>query len=291
MADAQDEIAGARRDDAPAPPLSPPAWPGWLVATAICVRFFSRLPVPAMPGETDIHAAPDFRMVARALPLAALVIVAPAALTLVMFGLTGLDGLVVGALALAVSIAATGALHEDGLADSADGLFGGQTAERRLAIMKDSRVGSYGAVAIGLSLLLRASALAAILDLGGVGAAIAALLAAACWSRMEGLFLLADEAPARADGASAAVGRPTGSTVWIAAGLSLAIVAALGWAATLPVAGLTLGLALARAVTLGIARIARRFIGGQTGDIIGAAQQCAEIAVYLGLAIVLGGQA
>lgn len=276
----------ANSADMPAAP--PPAWPGWLIATAICVRFFSRLPVPAMPGETDLHAAPDFRAVPRALPLAAPVIALPAALTLTIFGATGLDALVVAALALAVSVAVTGALHEDGLADSADGLFGGRTAERRLEIMKDSRVGSYGAVAIGLSLLLRASALAAIIDMAGIGAGVAALLAAACWSRMEGLFLLADEAPARKDGASAAVGRPTGKTVWIAAGLSLAILAGLGWAGSLPIAGLTLGLAFARALTLGLGRLARRLIGGQTGDIVGAAQQGAEIAIYLGLAIVLG---
>ena len=241
-----------------------------------------------MPGETDLHAAPDFRTVPRALPLAALAIALPAALTLAIFGAAGLAVLVVAALALAVSVAVTGALHEDGLADSADGLFGGRSAERRLEIMKDSRVGSYGAVAIGLSLLLRASALAAIIDTAGSGAGVAALLAAACWSRMEGLFLLADEAPARKDGASAAVGRPTGKTVWIAAGLSLAILVGLGWAGSLPVAGLALGLALARVATLGLGRLARRLIGGQTGDIVGATQQCAEIAIYLGLAIVLG---
>lgn len=268
-----------------------PAWPGWLVATAICIRFYSRLPIPALPGERDIHAAPDFRTVPRALPLAALIIAQPAALVLLAAGLAGLDALVAAALALAVAIAATGGLHEDGLADSADGLFGGQTPARRLEIMKDSRIGSYGALAIGLSLLLRASALAAILDAAGAIAATAALLIAACWSRMEGLFLLADEAPARKDGASAAVGRPGGATIWIAAGLSLLLAVGLGAAAALPVAGLTLGLAFAHASALGIARLARRLIGGQTGDIVGAAQQCAEIGLYLGLALVLGGGA
>jgi len=271
-------------------PATPPApaWPGWVIATAICLRFFSRLPVPAMPGEADIHAAPDFRTVPRALPLAAVVIAIPAALTLALFGAAGLDALVVAALALAVSVVVTGGLHEDGLGDSADGLFGGQTAEQRLEIMKDSRIGSYGAVAIGLSLLLRAAALAAILDAAGALAAAVSLLIAACWSRMEGLFLLAGEPPARRNGASAAVGRPAGLTVWIAAALSLAIVAALGWAGSPPIAGLAPGLLLARAGTLGIGRLARRLIGGQTGDIVGAAQQCAETAIYLGLALALG---
>lgn len=275
-------------DSAARPAAPPPSWPGWLIATAICVRFFSRLPVRAMPGETDLHAAPDFRTVPRALPVAALIIALPAALLLAGLGATGLDALVVAVLTLAISVAVTGALHEDGLADTADGLFGGRTAERRLEIMKDSRIGSYGAVAIGLSLLLRASALSAILDAAGVGAGVAALLSAACWSRMEGLFLLAREAPARKDGASAAVGQPTRGTVWAAVGLSLAIVAVLGWAASLPIAGVLLGLGLARLATMGLGRLARRLIGGQTGDIVGAAQQCAEIAIYLGLAIALG---
>lgn len=275
-------------DSAAMPAAPPPSWPGWLIATAICIRFFSRLPVGAMPGETDLHAAPDFRTEPRALPVAALIIALPASLLLAGLGATGLDALVVAALALTASVAVTGALHEDGLADTADGLFGGRTAARRLEIMKDSRIGSYGAIAIGLSLLLRASALSAILDAAGVGAGVAALLAAACWSRMEGLFLLAREAPARKDGASAAVGQPSRETVRIAVGLSLAILAVLGWAASLPIAGVLLGLGLARLATLGLGRLARRLIGGQTGDIVGAAQQCAEIAIYLGLAIALG---
>jgi adenosylcobinamide-GDP ribazoletransferase len=275
-------------DSAAKPAAPPPNWPGWLIATAICVRFFSRLPVRAMPGETDLHAAPDFRTVPRALPVAALVIALPAVLLLAGLGATGLDPLVIAGVAVAISVTVTGALHEDGLADTADGLFGGRTAERRLDIMKDSRIGSYGAVAIGLSLLLRASTLAAILDAAGVGAGVAALLAAACWSRLEGVLLLASEVPARKDGASAAVGQPSRQTAWIAAWLSLAILAVLAWAGSLPMAGLLLGLAFARIATLGIGRLARRLIGGQTGDIVGAAQQCAEISIYLGLAIALG---
>lgn len=241
-----------------------------------------------MPGETDVHGAPDFGTVPRALPLAALVIALPAAVVLALLGTAGLDSLVAAALALTVLIVVNGGLHEDGLGDSADGLFGAHTAQRRLEIMKDSRVGSYGAIAIGLSLLLRAAALAAILDEAGAVAAAAALLAAASWSRMEGLFLLAGEPPARKDGASAAVGRPTGVTIWIAAALALALVAALAWAGSLPLAGLALGLLLARAATLGTGRLGRRLIGGQTGDIVGAVQQISEIAIYLGFAIMLG---
>lgn len=280
MADAPADRSDGKSDQA--------LWPGWAIATAICIRFYSRLPVPSLPGEGDHHAAPDFRTIPRALPFAALIIGCPAALLLLVAGLAGLDSLVAAALALAALIVSTGGLHEDGLADSADGLFGGQTPERRLEIMKDSRIGSYGALAIGLSLLLRASALAAILDAAGAFAAAATLLIAATTSRTEGLFLLADEAPARQGGAGASVGRPSRATIWIAVALSVAIGIGLGAAAGLPAAGLMLGFAFGHACALGIAWLARRLIGGQTGDIIGGAQQCAEIGLYLGLVTVLG---
>lgn len=266
----------------------PPDWPGWGIATAICLRFWSRLPVPLLPGEADGHGVPDFREVPRALPFAALVIAAPAALIALGAGLAGLSGFVVAALALTTLALTTGAFHEDGLADTADGLFGGHTVERRLEIMKDSRIGSYGALALGLSLLLRASLIAMILDRSGAWAAAAALLVAAPWSRTEGLFMLATQPAARSSGAAAAVGQPTVLTARIALGLSLFLATGIGLAAQLPIAGLLIGFALAHGAAAVLSRTARRLIGGQTGDILGAAQQLAEIAIYLGLALALG---
>jgi len=266
---------------------TPPDWPGWTIATAICLRFWSRLPVPPLPGETDGHAIPDFRSVPRALPFAALVIAAPAALVALGAGLAGLSSFVVAALALTALALATGAFHEDGLADTADGLFGGHTPERRLDIMKDSRIGAYGALALGLSLLLRASLIALILDRSGAWAAAAAVLAVAPWSRSEAVFLLATQPAARSSGAAAAVGQPSLLTARIALGLSLFLATGIALAAQLPVPGLLLGFALAHGATAMLSRLARRLIGGQTGDILGAAQQLAEIAIYLGLALML----
>lgn len=265
----------------------PPDWPGWGIATAICLRFWSRLPVPLLPGESDGHGIPDFREVPRALPFAALVI-APAALVALGAGLAGLSGFIVAALALTTLALTTGAFHEDGLADTADGLFGGHTVERRLEIMKDSRIGSYGALALGLSLLLRASLIAMILDRSGAWAAAATVLVAAPWSRAEGLFMLATQPAARNSGAAAAVGQPTVLTARIALGLSLFLATGIGLAAQLPIAGLLIGFALAHGAAAVLSRMARRLIGGQTGDILGAAQQLAEIAIYLGLALALG---
>ncbi|MCP4562712.1 MAG: adenosylcobinamide-GDP ribazoletransferase [Bosea sp.] len=262
-------------------------WPGWLIATATCIRFYSRLPVPALPGETA-HALPDFRLVPRALPFAALVIAAPATLIALLAGLAGVNALLTAALAVTALVVTTGAFHEDGLADSADGLFGGHTPERRLEIMKDSRVGTFGALALGLSLLLRVSALAAILQGAGAWTVAAAVLVAAPWSRVEGLRILATVEPSRSSGASAAVGQPEHSVLPIAYGLSGVLALLLVAAGALPLAGIVIGIALSALTTLWLSRTAIRLIGGQTGDILGAAQQLGEIAIYLGLAIAVG---
>ncbi|MGO4674705.1 adenosylcobinamide-GDP ribazoletransferase [Bosea sp. 2YAB26] len=269
-------------------PAGRPHWPGWLIATAICIRFYSRLPVPRLPGEDSAHGLPDFRLVPRAVPLAALVIALPATLVLLAAGAAGISPPLAAALAVTVAALTTGAFHEDGLADTADGLFGGHTPERRLEIMKDSRVGTFGAMALGLSLLLRVTALAAILQALGSLAAAAALLIAAPWSRATALYLLATEPPARSSGASAAVGQPTAATAWTALALSVAFAVAGTLATGLPGTGLALGLALSVLVLAGLARLGRRLIGGQTGDILGAAQQLAEIALTCGFAFALG---
>jgi adenosylcobinamide-GDP ribazoletransferase len=277
----------AQTDSDDATQATPPTWPGWLIATATCIRFYSRLPVPALPGESP-HALPDFRRVPRALPFAALVIALPAALIALLAGLAGVNALLTAAVAVTALVVTTGAFHEDGLADSADGLFGGHTPERRLEIMKDSRVGTFGALALGLSLLLRVSALAAILQGAGAWALTAAVLIAAPWSRVEGIRILATAPPTRRDGASASVGQPERSVLPIAYGLSGALALLLVTLGVLPLAGVLLGFALSALATYWLSRTAIRLIGGQTGDILGAAQQLGEIAIYLGLAIVLG---
>lgn len=279
-------MAESESEKAPSAAL-PQAWPGWLVASAICIRFYSRLPVPALPGEAA-HALPDFRLVPRALPLAALAIALPGALVLLLAGLAGVSPPLAATLAVTALVLTTGALHEDGLADTADGLFGGQTPERRLEIMKDSRVGTFGALALCLSLLLRVTALAAILQGAGAFAAAAAILSAAPWSRVEGIRILATVEPARRDGTAVAVGRPERAVLPPAYGLAAGFALLPALATSLPLAGLLLGVALSALAANWLARLAARLIGGQSGDIVGASQQLAEIAIYLGLAIAVG---
>lgn len=260
------------------PPL-PGATPFYDLAA--CLRFYSRLPVPALPDERDPHAAPDFRTVPRMLPLAGLVIALPAALTLVLAWQFRFGPFVAAALALAVGALVTGAMHEDGLADVADGFGGGRTRDRRLEIMRDSRIGAYGGTALVLALALRLGALATLLDRSGMHAALALLLAAAL-SRTAALAPMVLLDPARPDGASASVGTPTSTTVGIAAAISVAL-ALVGWLLGLPILGVALALLLAPLAAYGLTLLAGQRIGGQTGDVIGACQQVAEIAALIGL--------
>jgi adenosylcobinamide-GDP ribazoletransferase len=143
-------------DAAPVQPAMPALTPArFALAVARCVRFYSRLPMPAIPGEADPHAIPDFRIEPVGLPVAAMIIALPAVLVTALAFAVRLDPVLVAALAITALVITTGAFHEDGLGDSADGLFGGHDPERRLEIMKDSRIGTFAGCALVLSLLLR----------------------------------------------------------------------------------------------------------------------------------------
>jgi len=262
---------------------------GWRAAAidlAHCVRFYSRLPVPALPWEQNAHALPSFPRLVRLIPLAGLLIGLLPAAVLGFALLLDLGPWLAAALSVAAMVLATGALHEDGLADTADSV-GGTTRERRLEIMRDSRIGSFGASALVLSLILRIAALAMIVARSDGAAAVAAVLIAASLSRTAGLMPLAFLAPARADGMSRAVGQPPRDSFWLAAGIAGAIAVVLGLLGGLPPSGIALMLVLSALSGLALTAFARRHLGGQTGDIAGAAQQVAEIAALIGLLTVL----
>jgi len=224
----------------------------------------TRLPLPGDPGPAIARGA----RAAWAWPLAGAAVGVLAAIAAALTQALGLPPTIIAALALAMQAIVTGALHEDGLADSADGLWGGHSPGRRLEIMRDSRIGSYGVLALTLTLLIRWSALAALVP----GGLLAALIACAALSRAPMAVLMAALPPARPGGLSRSVGRPPARAVWAGCALATLIGAALtGWA-IVPLV-LVLG-----AVTLGCGLIAQARIGGQTGDILGACQQLTEIA-------------
>ncbi|MDH2310513.1 adenosylcobinamide-GDP ribazoletransferase [Methylobacterium brachiatum] len=258
-------------------------WPGRgaLYDLAGCLRFYSRLPVPQLPGEPDPHRVPDFTALPRMLPLAGLILALPAALVLAAGWWIGLGPFLAATLAVAVMVLATGALHEDGLADVADGFGGGATLERRLEIMRDSRIGAYGGAALVLALALRIGALATLLDRTGYAAATALILVAAL-SRLAALAPMVLLPPARPGGLSASVGRPNRVSLWVALAIGLAVALA-GVILGLPLRGVALMILCAGLAALALTRLARHMIGGQTGDVIGACQQIAEIAALLAL--------
>ncbi len=180
-------------------------------------------------------------------------------------------------LALALGVVLTGGLHEDGLADCADGFWGGYDHARRLEILKDSRVGSYGVLAMIFAIGLRWGLLASLLPIAPL-----ALIAAAMLSRAPMAVLMALMPFARADGLAKHVGHPP----LVSAGLAVAIAIVGG----MIYAGLWPG--LLAAVIVGVASVlvgslARAKIGGQTGDVLGAAQVIGEIAALLVLASAL----
>ena len=208
-----------------------------------------------------------------ALPVAGLLVGLAGALVYKVASLLGLSPNLAALLALAATALVTGALHEDGLADTADGLGGGRTRERKLEIMRDSRIGTYGVCALVLSFGLRWSALAAIANPWAVALALCAAHTAA----RAGLpAFMSQVAPARPDGLSASAGSPPGRSVAIAFAVGiLALVLALGPGKAL-VSLIVLSLA-----GLMLARLAIRQIGGQTGDILGAFEQTGEILILL----------
>ena len=187
--------------------------------------------------------------------------------------------LLAAVLTLAVTTVLTGALHEDGLADVADGFGGGATRERKLEIMRDSRIGTYGVCALILSFLLRVFAIA---ELGDNATVLPALIAAHAGGRACIPVFMQIVPPARADGLSADAGAPS-SAVSLAAALigAMALVACLGIKAAI------VALLLLVAVGVCIAWLCWRQIQGQTGDVLGALEQAGEMIVLLVAAAII----
>jgi adenosylcobinamide-GDP ribazoletransferase len=244
----------------------------------MAASFVTILPVaPSKPAADGAVARATW-----ALPVAGLLVGLAGALVYKVASRFGLAPNLAALLALAATALVTGALHEDGLADTADGLGGGRTRERKLEIMRDSRIGTYGVCALILSFGLRWSALAAIANPWAVALALCAAHTAA----RAGLpAFMSQVAPARPDGLSASAGSPPGRSIAIALAVGiLALVLALGPGKA------TVSLILLSLAGLMLARLAIRQIGGQTGDILGAFEQTGEILILLvAAAVQIGG--
>lgn len=241
----------------------------------LALMLLSRLPAGRMAGPP-----PPIGAAVWAFPLAGLVLGGLAAAALWAGLALGLPASLAAGLALAAQVALTGALHEDGLADLADGLWGGRDAARRLEIMRDSRIGSYGTLALILSLGLRGQALAWLVA-QDAGPAAGAIIVLAMTSRLAPVLLLATLPPARRDGLGHAARDVPGTAILAATLIALAPALLLpGWLAML---------AVQAALVAGLAALARRRLGGQTGDVLGAGQQLAETGGWLALCTAAAG--
>lgn len=236
----------------------------------MALGLLTRLPLP-YPAYDPASTRPAAHA-AWAYPLAGLVIAVIAALIGGIAKGLGLPPMAQAVIVLLALIVTTGAMHEDGLADCADGFWGGWTRERRLEIMKDSQIGSYGVIALVLSLLLRWAAITLMIEQGVLWPA---LIGAAVLSRVAMVAVMYQLPLARKGGLSGQTGRPSG-TATMAAG-ALGLVAAL----FLPGVSLLWVLVTTVLILLGMAKLAKAKIGGQTGDVLGASQQMTEIGVWL----------
>lgn len=234
------------------------------------IGWFTRLPLPGRAVRDDLAGALGW------LPFIGIVVAAVGGLT--RAATLWLGDLPSAVLTVAACVAVTGAYHEDGLADTFDGLWGGWTVERRLEIMRDSRIGTYGASALGLALLLRVAVLAPL----DAATTVRVLVLGHVTGRAVILPLLRWLPPARTDGALAPTRPPEGSTPWAIAGTTTVVVAVLagGLAGAAAVAGGAVAAAL-------LGAIARSRIGGITGDVLGGANQVAHIATMVVAAALL----
>jgi adenosylcobinamide-GDP ribazoletransferase len=240
----------------------------WIEDLGSAFAFLTRLPVPGHGGT----AMPNLARAYRAFPLVGAVIGAVIGCADLLLLRLDLPVIAAATLALGAGILLTGALHEDGLADVADGFGGGGDKARKLEIMRDSRLGSFGALALLVMFVAKAGALAVlprdkiILDLVAVHTLARAPLAviATCMSY------------ARDQGLAVATGRPDVKTAFVAC-----VVAAVIVLLCLPFGESLKAMLVAAAAALCIAALAQRQIGGQTGDVLGAAEQVAEVALLV----------
>ncbi len=227
----------------------------------LAMTFMTRLPLPVAWIRARRRLADAY----WAMPLAGAVVGACLAATVVLGQLIGLGPLASAVAGVALATILTGALHEDGLADLCDGLGGAGDRARRLEIMDDPRIGTYGTGALVLAVLMQCALVAQlavgldrwsfVFTLAGAGAAARAALPT--------VFLALP--PAKSGGLARCFGRPGGATTIAGLGLTIAgLIACLGWNGAMIGVGAVAGNAI-------IAGLAARYLGGYTGDVLGAA--------------------
>jgi len=237
----------------------------------VALALLTRLPLPYFNLPTEPHR-PSARG-AWAYPLVGILLALIAAGVGEALSWSGATPPLVAALVLTTLVMLSGAMHEDGLADCADGFWGGWTPDKRLRIMKDSVIGTYGVIALVLSLLLRWYLISEVIT---DGALLWALVIAACGSRAAMVWVMDSLPIVRRDGLSDRTGRPgeLATAVAVVLAVMVTVVAPMfsAWRLVL----------MALLAALVVRQVAKRKIGGQTGDVLGATQQITEIGLLMG---------
>ena len=244
---------------------------GLRAATAV----LTKVPVGAAPLQTEdqLWAPVCFPIVGAGVGLAA---------GAIYLAFRGVGELPAAALAVSASLLLTGALHEDGLADTADALGGASTPERLFAILKDSRTGSFGAAAVAITVLLRVSLIAA---LGAAGGWALVLVHAAARLAPVALMTALPYVSDPMNRKNAALERPTRERASLACLFPLALLVAtigLGW---LSLVSALVFLSLGALMTMYLGHRFKARAGGYTGDFLGATEQLVECALLLALAL------
>ena len=241
--------------------------------------FLTRLPGAWLSLD---GARPDFRRAARLFPLVGALVGIVGGIVLLLAHWFHVPPLVSAALAVLTTMVFTGGLHEDGLADTADGFGGGANTERKLEIMDDSRIGTFGVAAVVFSILIRVGVLASLLPYGAFRTALV-LVAAEAISRGAIVRFWQELPAARLSGLGHDTGSPSQNAMVVALLASLAIALVLVWP-SFGFGAALLGILLAAIATYMFARLSYREIGGRTGDTLGACQQIAVVAFLIGVA-------
>ncbi len=241
----------------------------WFDDLLAAAAFLTRVPVPHRASLTNLARA------YRAFPALGAAIGAAIGAVYLLLLWIGLPTIGAAALALGAGAMITGALHEDGLADLADGFGGGGDQAARLEVMRDSRLGTYGALALMIAFVAKVGALSALPR----SEVLVAMIATHALARAPLAVLAAVMPYARADGLAASAGRPDSLIA-----LTACVVAAVIALVALPSATAITAAFVTAVAAASLATLAQRQIGGQTGDVLGAVEQVCEVAVLLTLA-------
>lgn len=255
----------------------------WLEDLRDSLMFLTRLPVP---HRLDTQHRPLAGAV-RAFPLCGAIVGAVSGMMLLITQGINLPAMVCSSLAVLTGVMVTGALHEDGLADVADGFGSGGSTDRKLEIMRDSRIGVYGVLALVFVVLLKVASVATLIGVMQSAWHVPMILIA-CGALSRTFVTIAMRAlpMARKDGRSVEAGHPSNSNAKQALITGLCLGALLLWQA----AGTWSVVVVLVAATLaysGVKRSAMRHIGGQTGDVLGAVQQLTETSMLIALVMVM----